>query len=155
VPLPVVLTVCFSPDRDRAAPKRSGGSIPQQGVPFSVILSGSEGSGLAFEVRPDRMFQNFGIQTQKNRGPETHPRSFGHTPDLRMTTLCRPETLFFVVLSTAIAIAQHPSEAEGASPEGKDLDFDSGVPQVRDPSHSLRMATPLTPPPFEYTIIYI
>ncbi len=42
VPLPVVLTVCFSPDRDRAAPKRSGGSIPQQGVPFSVILSGSD-----------------------------------------------------------------------------------------------------------------
>jgi len=33
---------------------------------------------------------------------------------------------FFVVLSNAIAIAQHPSEAEGASPEGKDLDFAFG-----------------------------
>ena len=82
---------------------------PPQG---SRSIPGGGGSGLAYEVRPDRMFQNFGIQTQKNRGPETHPRSFGHTPGLRMTsksgspslcsgccaitsfkmtTLCRPE----------------------------------------------------------------
>ncbi len=42
------------------------------------------------------------------------PRSFGHTPGLRMTTLCPPEDLFFC----------RPEQRDReASPKGKDLDF--------------------------------